>query len=74
MIRKILSFALLALVALVVIKVAFTLLGVLLGLAVATLVLAAMGYVLYLMLRVVSPATAGKVREVMQGNPPPPTR
>jgi hypothetical protein len=68
MIRKILGFAVFALLALVVIKVAFALLGVLLGLAVATLVLAAMGYGLYLLLRVVSPQTADQVRNAIDRN------
>jgi len=33
------------------------------------LVLACMGYGLYLILRVVSPATAAKVREMIRGRP-----
>lgn len=67
MIRKLLSFALLALVALIVFKIALGLLGVLLGLAVSVLVLAAMGYVFYIVLRLVSPKTADRVREIIQG-------
>jgi hypothetical protein len=69
MIRKILGFALLALAAIVVIKVALGLLGVLIGLAVAVLVLAAMGYGFYLIVRVVSPATADRIRETIRGTP-----
>jgi hypothetical protein len=71
MIRKILTYALIAIVALVVLKVALGLLGVLIGLAVSVLVLAAMGYVCYLVLRVVSPKTADRVREMIRGNPTP---
>jgi hypothetical protein len=67
MIRKILAFAVLAFVALFVIKVAFALLGVLIGLAVTVLVLAAMGYVVYLVLRIVSPKTAAQVRNFIRG-------
>ena len=69
MIRKILGFALIAFVALIVLKIALGLLGVLMGLAVSLLVLAAMGYVFYLVLRVVSPATADRIREMIRGTP-----
>jgi hypothetical protein len=71
MIRKILLFAVLAVAALIVIKVAFALLGMMIGLAVAVLVLAALGYFFYLLLRVVSPTTADRVREIIRGRPTP---
>lgn len=71
MIRRILSFALLALVALVVFKVALGLLGVVIGLTVTMLVLAAMGYCLYLILRVFSPRTAERIRQTIRGTPTP---
>lgn len=67
MIRRILAFAVFAIVAILVIKVAFGLLGALIGLAVTLLVLAGMGYVLYLVLRVVSPKTADRVQEIIRG-------
>jgi hypothetical protein len=67
MIRKILGFAVMAIVALLVFKIALGLLGVLIGVAVSVLVLAAMGYAFYLVLRVVSPATADRVRNVIRG-------
>jgi hypothetical protein len=51
------------------VRVAFALLGTLLGLAMTVLVLAAMGYVMYLLLRVFSPATAARVRELMGVRP-----
>jgi uncharacterized membrane protein required for colicin V production len=69
MLRKILGFALLAFVALVVLKIALGLLGVLFGLAISVLVFACLGYGLYLILRVVSPATAAKARETIRGRP-----
>ncbi len=69
MIRKILSFALIAVVALIVLKVALGLLGVLIGLAVSVLVLAVMGYVFYLLVRVFSPATADRIRQMIRGTP-----
>lgn len=69
MIRKMLGFAVIAIVALLVFKIALGLLGVLIGLAVSVLVLAAMGYVFYLVLRVLSPSTAERVRQVIRGTP-----
>jgi hypothetical protein len=71
MIRKILGFAVVALVALLVFKIALGLLGALIGLAVTVLVLAAMGYGFYLVLRVYSPATAARMREVISGRTTP---
>jgi hypothetical protein len=65
MIRRILGFALLALVALVALKIIVGLLGVLMGLAITVLVFAGLGYGFYLVLRVISPATAAKVREAI---------
>jgi len=69
MIRKILGFVLIALAALIVLKVALGLLGVLMGLAVSVLVLAAMGYGFYLIVRVLSPATADRILELIRGTP-----
>jgi hypothetical protein len=69
MLRRILGFALLAIVALVVLKIALGLVGVLFGLAITVLVLACLGFGLYLILRVVSPTTAAKVREAIRGRP-----
>jgi hypothetical protein len=68
MIRKILGFAVIAIVALVVLKIALALLGVLVGLAVSVLVLAAMGYAFYLLVRVFSPTAAARIRDVVRGN------
>lgn len=72
MVRKILGYALLALVALFVLKIALALLGTLLGLAVTLMVLSVMGYGFYLLIRVVSPASAARLREFLtgQGNRP----
>ncbi len=69
MLRKIVVFVLLALAVLLAVRLAFALLGTLLGLAMTVLVLAAMGYVMYLLLRVFSPATAARVRELMGVRP-----
>ncbi len=69
MIRRILGFAVMAIVALLVLKIALGLLGVLVGLAVSVLVLAAMGYAFYLVLRVFSPSTAERIRQMIRGTP-----
>ena len=69
MIRKILGFALFAVVVWVVLQIAFGILGTLIGLAITALWLAAVGYVLYLVLRIVSPSTAAKVRDAVRGRP-----
>lgn len=69
MIRRILGFALLAVLVWVLAQVAFGVLGTLIGLAITVLVFAAFGYVFYLVLRVVSPGTAARVREMIRGRP-----
>jgi len=69
MIRKILGFAVLAVVVWLVLKLAFGILGTLIGLAITVVWLAAVGYVLYLVLRLVSPTTAAKVRDAIRGRP-----
>lgn len=71
MIRRMLGFAVIAIVAFVVLKIALGLLGVLIGLTVSVLVLAAMGYAFYLVVRVFSPTTAARIRDLVRGNPTP---
>ena len=67
MFRSILGFALFAIVALVAIKLVFLLLGVAFGVAVTLLIWGAFGFLLYLLLRLVSPGTADKVRDLIHG-------
>ena len=62
MIRRMLGFALFAVAVWLVLKIALGILGTLIGLAITVLVLAFMGYVFYLVLRVISPSTAAKAR------------
>ena len=69
MIRRVLSFAVIAIVALIVLKIALGLLGLFIGLVVSVLVLAAMGYVFYLVIRVFSPTTAARIRNVIRAQP-----
>ena len=69
MFRSIFGFAVLAVVAFVGLKIVFGLLSGLMGLLMTVLWLAAMGYVFYLVLRVISPSTANKVRDMIKGRP-----
>ena len=67
MFRSILGFAVFAVVALVAIKLLFGVFGIVIGLAMTLLVWAAVGFILYLGLRVISPGTADKVRALIAG-------
>jgi len=65
--RSILGFALLAIVALVVLRLAFGLLGFLTGVAFFLLKLALIGLVVYWVLKLIAPSTARRVREMIGG-------
>ncbi len=67
--RRILGFAVLAVVAWLVLKIVFGLLGTIIGLGITVLMLAAVGYVVYLVLRVVAPSLADKVAAMVSGKP-----
>ena len=69
MLRSILGFALFAVLAWLGLKIVFSVLGGLVALAMTLLWLAALGFILYLVLRVISPSTADKVREMIKGRP-----
>ena len=69
MFRSILGFALFAIVAWVALGVIFSLLGIVVSLAMKVLWLAAIGFLVYLLLRVVSPRTADKLRDMIKGRP-----
>jgi len=69
MLRSILGFALFAVLAWIGLKILFGLLGGLMSLVMTVLYLAALGFLFYLVLRVVSPSTADKLREVIKGRP-----
>ena len=68
MMRSILGLAILAVVALVVIKIAFSLVGPLFALAFLLLKLAVIGLVVYWVLKLISPGTARKVDDMIKGN------
>jgi hypothetical protein len=67
MFRSVLGFAVFAVVALVAIKLLLGVFGIVIGLAMTLLVWAALGFIIYLGLRVISPGTADKVRDLIAG-------
>lgn len=69
MIRSVAGFAGFAIVALIGLKLIMGLISGLLSLVVTVLWFAFWGWIFYLILKVVSPATAGRLREVITGKP-----
>lgn len=67
MFRSIIGFAVFALVALLALKLLFGVFGIVIGLAMTLLVWAAFGFLIYIGLRVISPSTADKVRDLIKG-------
>ena len=67
MFRSILGFALLAVVAWFALKLLFGLLGFVVGIAGTVLWLAFIGFVVYVALRLVSPRTADRIRDMIKG-------
>jgi len=67
MFRSILGFAIFAVVAWLGLKILFGLLGGLIAIAGTILWLAALGFLFYLVLRVISPSTADKLRDMIKG-------
>jgi uncharacterized membrane protein len=68
MFRKILGFAVLAVVAFLVLKLALWLVRITLGLAWTVLMLALVGLVVYWVIKLISPSTARRVKEVISGD------
>lgn len=69
MFRSILGFALLAVVAWLALSLILNLFGFVVGLAMKLLWLAAIGFLFYLALRLISPSTADKLRDMIKGRP-----
>jgi hypothetical protein len=67
MLRKLLGFAVFAVVAMFLLKVVFGLFGLVIGLLGAILWFAFLGFVIYLILKVFAPETAARVREMIAG-------
>ncbi|HXI34619.1 MAG TPA: hypothetical protein VNH63_11095 [Gemmatimonadales bacterium] len=70
MFRSILGFAVLAVVAWFALNIVFSILGGLVGLAMTVLMFAAVGFVFYLVLRMISPSAADKIRDMIKGRAP----
>jgi hypothetical protein len=67
MFRKLLGFALFAIVAMILLKLVFGLFGLVLGLLGTVLWFAFIGFLIYLVLKVLAPETAARVREMIAG-------
>jgi hypothetical protein len=69
MFRSLLGFALLAVVAWFALKLVFSMLGFVVGIAGTVLWLAFIGFLVYVALRLISPRTADRIREMIKGRP-----
>lgn len=67
MFRSIIGFAILAIVAWLALKLVLTVVGGLFGIAATVLTLAVIGFFFYLALRILSPSTADRVRDMIKG-------
>lgn len=67
MFRSIIGFALLAIVAWLALKLIFGIIGSLAGVAMTVLTLAVIGFFFYMVLRILSPSTADRVRDMIKG-------
>jgi uncharacterized membrane protein len=67
MVRALLGYAVLAIVGIVALKLLFGLLSLAFSLLWALLWLAALGFVFYIVLKIVSPSTARRVKEKIRG-------
>jgi len=65
--RTLFGYAVLAVVGFFALKLFFGLIGMVFGLAMTVLWLAAIGFVVYLVLKLVSPSTARRVKEMVTG-------
>lgn len=69
MLRTLFGFAVLAVVGIFLLRLFFSLFGLVVGLFVQLLIWAAIGFAIYLVIKVLSPSTAGKIRETVTGKP-----
>ncbi len=67
MLRNLFGFAVVAVVTIFLLKVIFSLFGLVLGLLGAVLWFAFVGFMIYLVLKVFAPGTAARVREMIAG-------
>ena len=68
MFRNLFGFAVFAVVTIFLLKVVFSLFGLILGLLWAALWFAFVGFMIYLVLKVFAPGAAARVREMVSGN------
>ena len=69
MVRTIVGYAVIGVVGIIVIKLAFGIVGLVFSLVWTLLTLAAIGFVFYLILRIVNPDAARRMREKVAGKP-----
>lgn len=67
MLRKVFGFAILAVVAYIVLRLALSLLGVVMHLVWTVITLALVGLVIYWVIKLISPGTARRVKEMISG-------
>ncbi|MDF3053798.1 MAG: hypothetical protein K0S19_1903 [Geminicoccaceae bacterium] len=68
MLRNLFGFAVFAVLTIFALKVFFALFGLVIGLLVTALWLAFLGFLIYLVLKLVAPETADRVREMIAGH------
>lgn len=71
MLRTLVGYAILAVVGVLALKLVFGLVGIAISLLMSLLWLAAIGFVIYLVLKVISPSTARRVRDAIRGEQDP---
>ncbi len=71
MIRNLFGFAVFAVIAVVLLKVFFGFLGLAIGLLGTILWFALIGFLIYVVLKVIAPETAERIREMIAGRPTP---
>ncbi len=69
MFRNLLGFAIFAVIAVFLLKVFFGLFGLVIGLLMTVLWFAFIGFVIYMLLKLIAPNTAARVREMIAGRP-----
>ncbi len=69
--RTLTGYAILAVIGFLALKLVFGLIGFAVSLLVSLLWLAAIGFVFYLVLKIISPGTARRVKETIKGKQPP---
>ena len=69
MFRNLLGFAIFAVIAIFLLKIFFGLFGLLIGLLVTVAWFALIGFLIYLVLKIIAPETAARVREMIGGRP-----